>query len=200
MLKPLIASAHHNIQQAQEAANHVAEHTAQHVHHAHEMDYIAYIFHSNIINIIFVAWFVIWLIKKANVKGIIEDKKTDIQKILLASDEEKNMAEEELQDAKKHVKNLDKEVRSVLLEAKNSAEAMYEKIKTDTKKRADEINSSLERMVEAEKKSASEELSNNLAEAAFDIAETHIKKSLNADMHNKHINEFIDSLDEKKVN
>lgn len=202
LIKPLIASAQYNIekiaQHTAEHSHHAAEHVAQHGHHG-EFDLVAYILHSNIINILFVAWFILWIFRKFDIISKIKEKRDTVAQIIAASEEEKSMAEDELQDAKSHVKNLDKEVRSVLLEAKNSAEAMYEKIKSDTKKRADEIQSSLERMSDAEKKSASEELSQKLTEEAFGVAEKHIKNSLTDEMHNKHINDFIDSLDEKKV-
>lgn len=193
MFKPLIASAQHHIE-------HASHHVAEHSHHGAEaFDFVAYILHSNIINMFFVAWFIVWIFKKFKIVSLIENKRDDITQVIMASEDEKEFSEQELKDAKKHVKSLDKEVREILLEAKNSAEAMYTKIKSDTKKRTDEIHTSLDKMIESEKKSASEKLAHNLTESAFEVAESHIKRSLNDEMHNKYIDNFIDSLDEKKV-
>ena len=39
----------------------------------------------------------------------------------------------------------------------------------------------------------------NITDAAFFVAEDHIKNTINNDLHQKYINEFIDSLQDIKI-
>ena len=194
MIRPILAT----VQNMHEATNEAAQHVATHGGAEH-MGFVSYILHSNVINMIFVFCFLVWMFKKANVLGILKNSQEKIKAKIVKAEEEKSTAQKNLQQAKENVKDLEEQVKKILFEAKNSAESIYEKIQNDTEEKVAEIQKNLNRMLEVEKKSATEEVVTHLSKEAYKLAKVKIKESLTDELHHKYINNFIDSLNEEKV-
>ena len=193
MIRPILATVQNMPEAAHEAAQHVATHSGEH------MSFVAYILHSNIINMIFVFCFLVWMLKKIDIIGILKSSQEKIKETISKAEEEKAIAQKNLQQAKENVKDLEQQVKKILIDAKNSAESIYEKIQNDTEEKVEEIQKNLNRMVEVEEKSATEEVITHLSKEAYELAETKIKDSLTDELHHKYINNFIESLDDEKV-
>jgi F-type H+-transporting ATPase subunit b len=193
MIRPILATVENMHEATNEAAQHVATHGAEH------MSFVSYILHSNIINMVFVFCFLVWVLRKADILGILKNRQEKIKETIAKAEEEKANAQKNLQQAKENVKDLEDQVKKILVDAKNSAESLYEKIQNDTQQKVDEIEKNLNRMVEVEEKTATEEVITHLSKEAYELASTKIKAALTDDLHHKYINNFIDSLDDEKV-
>ncbi|MDD3419093.1 MAG: hypothetical protein PHE78_00670 [Candidatus Gastranaerophilales bacterium] len=190
MFTPILATI------SETATEHVVEHGA---HAAEHMSFAQYILHSNVINMVFVFCFIVWVFKKADVIGLLRSKQSQIKEVIAKAEEEKVHAQSTLQHAKENVKELENQVKTILLDAKDSAESLYSKIQKDAEQKVEEIDKNLEKMIDVEEKSAAEEVINGLSKEAYELATSKIKDSLTDELHHKYINNFIDSLDETKV-
>lgn len=193
MIRPILAT----VQNMHEATHEVAQHAVS--HGGEHMDFWSYIFHSNIINMVFVFCFLVWILKKVDIVNLLKNRQEKIKETISKAEAEKAAAQKNLQQAKENVKDLEEQVQKILVDAKNSAESLYEKIQNDTQQKVEEIETNLNRMVEVEEKSATEEVITHLSKEAYELATSKIKDSLTDDLHNKYINNFIDSLDNEKV-
>ncbi len=178
------------------AVHHVAEHGAEAVHH---MSFSQYIFHSNVINWVFVVAFVIWLIKKADILGVLKSRQDQVMQNIAKAEESKLEAQKTLEEARKNTEELGSQVARIMGEAKVSAASMSEKIQKDTEQKLEEIHKNLQKTIDVEEKSAAEEILRGVSKEAFELASGKIKKALNDELHHKYINNFIDSIDETKV-
>jgi F0F1-type ATP synthase membrane subunit b/b' len=194
MIRPILATVENMHEATHEAVQHAATHGG-----AEHMSFVAYILHSNVINMIFVFCFLIWILKKSDILGVLKNVQEKIKETILKAEEEKAIAQKNLQQAKENVKDLEKQVEKILVEAKSSAESIYEKIQNDAQQKVEEIEKNLNRMIEVEEKSATEEIVTHLSKEAYELATNKIKDALGNELHHKYINNFIDSLDEKKV-
>ncbi len=194
MIRPILATVENMHEATHEAVQHAATHGG-----AEHMSFVAYILHSNIINMIFVFCFLIWILKKANILGVLKSVQEKIKDSILKAEEEKATAQKNLQHAKENAKATEEQVGKILTDAKNSAESIYEKIENDAKQKVEEIEKNLNRMIKVEEKSAKEEIVTHLSKEAYELATNKIKDALSDELHHKYINNFIDSLDEKKV-
>ena len=196
MFRPILAT----VQNIHETTHVAAEHaTAQGAEVVHHMSFVDYIFHSNVINIILVAIFVVWLCKKANIIGILKSRQEQVKQNIIKAEESKIDAEKKLEEAKENVKDLDKKTAQIMSDAENSALSMSEKIKQDTEQKIEEIEKNLQKTIKVEEKSAAEEILKGASKEAFEIASSKIKDALNDELHHKYITNFIDSIDEAKV-
>lgn len=190
MLRPLLATI------ANTAGEHVAAHGAEAVEQG---GVLAYILHSNIINMIFVAYFLIWVCKKANLIGILKGRQDQVRQIIAKAEEDKAKAEELLNKAKEETKDLENQVKKIVTDAENSAVSIHEKIQGDTTQKVEEIEKNLNKMIAVEEKAAAKEVLNDISKEAYELASGKIKEALTDELHHKYINNFIDSLDEAKV-
>ena len=162
-------------------------------------DFIGYILHSNIINLLAVAVFLVWLVKKFNLVGIIDGKIEQIKSFVKNAEQEREQAIAELKEVKNKVKNISEEKKEITQEAHKTADMYREKIEAETVQSLQEIEKNTEKFLDAEQKSLKESISREVAQDALEIAKEHIKQAITDDMQKKYINDFIDSLDEMTV-
>ena len=162
-------------------------------------DFIGYILHSNIINLLAVAVFLVWLVKKFNLVGIIDGKIEQIKSFVKNAEQEREQAIAELKEVKNKVKNISEEKKEITQEAHKTADMYREKIEAETVQSLQEIEKNTEKFLDAEQKSLKESIGREVAQDALEIAKEHIKHAINDDMQKKYINDFIDSLDGMKV-
>ena len=162
-------------------------------------DFIGYILHSNIINLLAVVVFLVWIVKKFNLVGVIDNRIEEIKSFIQNAEQSREQAILELKEVKNKVKNIPQEKREITEEAYKTANMYREKIESETVLSLQEIEKNTEKFLDAEQKSLKELISREVAQDAVNIAEEHIKQAINDDMQKKYINDFIDSLDEMRV-
>ena len=162
-------------------------------------DFIGYILHSNIINLLAVVVFLVWIVKKFNLVGVIDNRIEEIKSFIQNAEQSREQAILELKEVKNKVKNIPQEKREITEEAYKTADMYKEKIDSETVQSLQEIEKNTEKFLDAEQKSLKESISREVAKDAVSIAEEHIKQAINDDMQKKYINDFIDSLDGMRV-
>lgn len=152
---------------------------------------------TNTFNFVIFVLIFAWLFKKINVKGAIDSLQTKIIEILEAAKKAKKEANRELKEANKAVGNLEEELKIIIQDASKSAEMIGEKLLLDAKKQALNIETNALKVIDAEEKRIIARLSSKTSKASVEVAKSNIQKALeqNPGLHEKYINESIDSLD-----
>lgn len=158
-----------------------------------------YIFHSNIINMLVVFSFLVWLFKKFDLLKILKSYSEEIDQEIKKVEQDKRMAQSVLQEMKESSKEIKRNINRIINDAKSSAQVMANRIDYEKEQRINEIHQNLNKMIEIESKSMKEQITQDFSEKVYLQAEEKIKQKLNEDLHNKFINDFIDNLDEKQV-
>lgn len=162
-------------------------------------DFIGYILHSNVINLLAVVVFLVWIVKKFNLVGVIDNRIEEIKSFIQNAEQSREQAILELKEVKNKVKNIPDEKKEITDDAYRTANMYKDKIESETILSLQEIEKNTEKFLEAEQKSLKEIIGREVAQDAVSIAEEHIKQAINDDMQKKYINDFIDSLDEMRV-
>jgi len=152
---------------------------------------------SNTLNfVIFIMCFV-WLFKKIDMKGMISSLHEKIVTTIELAKIKKEEASKRLNEVEQKVKSLPEELESIIVDAKKGAEIIEKKLLEDVLKQAEGIKTNAQRVIEAEEKMLASKLTYKASKASVKIATNHIHKTLesNPALHEKYINESIDSLD-----
>ena len=164
-------------------------------HKVPAFDPIGLMLDSNVINFIMVLFLVLWLIKKANIHGLIEKKRNEIVELISRAEQIKKTERDKLNETRIKVCNADKEVAKILEEGDQVAESLSDNILTYSNKQAEEMQKKAEIAVENQKQVILDSVATKITDAAFYVAEEHIKQSMNERLHKKYIDEFIDNID-----
>ena len=152
---------------------------------------------SNLFNFtVFVIIFA-FIFKKINIKNMLEALQQKVIDLIEAAKSSREAAHSLLKEAEKSVENLDSELKVIIDDASKSAEMIGEKLLAEAKKQAQNIETNAVKVINAEEKMLTSKLTRNASKASVEIAKGHIAKSLelNPSLHEKYINESIDSLD-----
>ena len=165
------------------------------------LDIWNFIVHSNTFNFIVMVFLLAWIVKKVNVKNALEVMKNNIIDSIEKSKQEKESANKILGEAKDAVKNLDNEIKDRINQAENHAKTLAERILTETGEKVKQIEANVERVVEAEEKTISSQLTTKTVKASVELAKKHITNLLasNPQLHDKFINESIEEIDRIKI-
>jgi len=155
------------------------------------------IVHSNTFNFVIFVLILAWVFKKINIVAIISSLQEKIVKILEEAKIKKEEAKNRLAQTEKAVKNLPEELKSLIIDATKSAEGIEKKLLEDAQKQVESIKTNAQKVIEAEEKMLTSKLTQKASKASVEIARSNINKSLelNPALHEKYINESIDSLD-----
>lgn len=159
---------------------------------------IELILNSNVINFAMVAAFVVWIVKKADLSGLINKKRIEIIESINNAEEENKNKQNILSDTKIRVGNLEEEVLKITHEGEFVARNLSSNIIEGANKQAEDLHKKAEASVENQKQVIADAVMTKITNTAFYIAEEHIKQSIDERLHRKYINEFIDNLDKIK--
>lgn len=199
-LELLLASAERHLEYIDPDALHKAAEAAHDTHKvAHEMGLLDYIFNSNVINFLIVVWILVYLFKKFDILGAIPKQQQFIIDKIEHSEKIKQEAQDEYNETEEKFKNVDAESKEIVENGKSISVSLVEQIEKETEQQKEVLSEKTDKLIEAQKQQAANEITNEISRAAIYVAKEHIKKSVNEDMHDKFINEFIDNLDNVKV-
>ena len=168
-------------------------HEHSEINHAFNM-----VLDSNLINFLIVIAVVIWLFKKFNVYSLIIKKRDEILEIIKNLEKERKEKKNYLEQTKEKVKNVYQEVIKMIDEGEHVSESISERIIKDAEQQASEMMGKAHSLVESERNMASNRVMREVTNAAFIIAEQHIKEAIDDRLHQKYINEFIDNMENIK--
>ena len=163
------------------------------------MNIITLILNSNLINFIIVAGFLVWVIKKVDLAGIIAKKGAEIAESVKNSEDEKKIKQNHLGEIKVKVSNVREEAGKIVSDGEQIAKSLSDSIGSEADKHAEDLHNKALIAMEHHKQLVTGELTAQVAGAAFYIAEEHIKQAMDDRLHSKYIDEFIENLSEQEI-
>lgn len=137
------------------------------------------------------------LYKKLNVTNVVEKIKQGIINSINNVKEEQAKAKTRLAQAQKSIENIDEDIAKQLEEASQRAEGLANQILSNTNNKVQLIEKNVERVISAEEKTLSAQMTEKTLNASIELAKKHIISTLenNQDLHNKFIDESIQNID-----
>lgn len=137
------------------------------------------------------------LYKKLNISNTVEKIKQDVINTINNAKTEKENAKNKLMEAEKSIEHIDEEIKQKLSEASIKGDDIAKQILANTNEKVDLIEKNISRVISAEEKTLSAQMTQKTLDASIELAKQYIKSLLkdNMDLHNKFIDESIDSID-----
>lgn len=136
------------------------------------------------------------LFKKLNISDTVEKIKQNIIKSIEDAKLEREQAKQKLTEAQNSVVHVEEEIKERLQDAEIRAKGLAKQIQNETSLKVKLIEKNIERVIEAEEKTLSSQMSDKALKSAISLAKEHITKTLaeNPDLHNKFIEESIGEI------
>lgn len=152
-------------------------------------------FNFAILVIIFAIIFV-----KLDFGTVVEKIKKDVIEAIETAKKERDLAKKELKEAKGKVKNLDSEIKERIDTASKNAQTIAKQILNDNKSKIQQIENNANKIINAEERNLSADLTSKTIQSSVELAKKHIKGLLqeNEDLHDKYIDKSLNEID--KVN
>lgn len=164
------------------------------------MEVLSYIFKSNVINFILVVLFLYWLLFiKIDIIKFLEDKSKEIIDTIRQAESKKANAIQKLENTKESLKNIDVEMDKIVFDAHNLSDDIRAKSKEKIKKELANIEERTVALEKAHQSKAKEEVSRKVANASILVAKEYIENSLDEATHKELIYNFINDLDNMRV-
>ena len=164
------------------------------------MEFLMYIFKSNVINFVLVVLFLYWLLFiKINIIEFLENKSNEIINTIRQAENKKTDAIQKLKNTKDSLKNIDIEMDKIVFDAYNIADDIKTKSKEKTKNEVANIEERTIALEKAHQSKAREEVSRKVAIASILVAKEYIENSLDEATHKELIYNFINDLDNMRV-
>ncbi len=160
-------------------------------------DFWNLIVQSNTFNFIIMLVIFVMLWQKLDITSKVEGMKLEIAEFIEKSKREKELATKHLQDAEKSVENLDNEIKEKLDKSKLMAQNVFHEIQDMANKSIEKIEANVDKIINNETRKVNTKLSHSTADSAINLATTKLQEMFaqNPELHNKQINEAIETLD-----
>ncbi len=158
------------------------------------LDYIA---RTNLFNFVIFLSIIIFLVKKVQVGTKLEVMQTSINEQIDTSKAVKEESATKLRGIKKSLKNIEKEITSIIDTSETNAKLVGEKILQEAEKTALVIKENTEKAIENSQILLKNELLKKASLASIEVAKNHIIQELisNNELHDKLIDESIEALE-----
>ena len=158
------------------------------------LDYIA---RTNLFNFIIFATIIVLIVKKLNVKGKMESAVQEVEETINSSEETRAESEKELSVIEQSMARLSEEVDSIIEQAEENAALVGSKILSDAENSVIQIRQNAQNAIENSKILLKNDIIRRASLASVEVAKTHIIEELkrNSDLHEKLINESIESIE-----
>lgn len=152
---------------------------------------------SNTFNFVVLLIIFAVLCKKMNVADGVEKIKQGIINSINSAKEEQERAKEKLKNAEKSIENIDNDIAKQLKSASQRGEGLANQILANTEFKVQQIEKNAKRVIEAEEKTLSAEMTGKTLNSSIELAKRHIIATLenNPELHNKFIDESIENID-----
>lgn len=164
-------------------------------------DFWNLIVQSNTFNFLVMLVIFVMLWQKLDLTSKVEAMKSDIAEFIENSKREKELASLHLQEAEKSVANLDAEIREKLDTSKALAQNVFEEIQDMAQKNVAKIEANVDKIIDNETRKINSKLANTTADNAISLATGRLQEMFaqNPELHNKYINDSIETLDRIKL-
>lgn len=137
------------------------------------------------------------LFKKLNISSGIEKIKQEIINTINNAKNERENAKNKLLDAEKSIEHINEDIKQRLDDATQRGEGIARQILSNTEEQVQLIEKNISRVISAEEKTLSAQMTAKTLQASVELAKQHIKNSIanNPELHNKFIDESIENID-----
>ena len=155
-----------------------------------------YISKTNLFNFIIFLSILIFLFKKIDVVGMLENMKNAVIENIEASKTSKSESETHLKEIQEKVSHIEEEIDGIIKKSEQNAKLVGEKIIEDANHTVESIKDNSKKLVENKSALLKNDILKRASEASIEVARNHIVNELNNnyDLHQKLIDESLEAL------
>ena len=159
-----------------------------------------YISKTNLFNFIMFLSILIFLFKKIDVVGMLENMKNAVIENIEASKTSKSESETHLKEIQEKVSHIEEEIDGIIKKSEQNAKLVGEKIIEDANHTVESIKDNSKKLVENKSALLKNDILRRASEASIEVARNHIVNELNNnyDLHQKLIDESLEALNSYK--
>lgn len=159
-----------------------------------------YISRTNLFNFVIFLSILIFLFKKIDVVGMLENMKNAVIENIEASKTSKSESETHLKEIEEKVSHIEEEIDGIIKKSEQNAKLVGEKIIEDANHTVESIKDNSKKLVENKSALLKNDILKRASEASIEVARNHIVNELNNnyDLHQKLIDESLEALNSYK--
>ena len=159
-----------------------------------------YISRTNLFNFVIFLSILIFLFKKIDVVGMLENMKNAVIENIEASKTSKSESETHLKEIQEKVSHIEEEIDGIIKKSEQNAKLVGEKIIEDANHTVESIKDNSKKLVENKSALLKNDILKRASEASIEVARNHIVNELNNnyDLHQKLIDESLEALNSYK--
>ena len=159
-----------------------------------------YISRTNLFNFVIFLSILIFLFKKIDVVGMLENMKNAVIENIEASKTSKSESETHLKEIEEKVSHIEEEIDGIIKKSEQNAKLVGEKIIEDANHTVESIKDNSKKLVENKSALLKNDILRRASEASIEVARNHIVNELsnNYDLHQKLIDESLEALNSYK--
>ena len=159
-----------------------------------------YISKTNLFNFIIFLSILIFLFKKIDVVGMLDNMKNVVIENIESSKTSKSDSETHLKEIEEKVSHIEEEIDGIIKKSEQNAKLVGEKIIQDANHTVESIKDNSKKLVENKSALLKNDILRRASEASIEVARNHIVNELNNnyDLHQKLIDESLEALNSYK--
>ena len=159
-----------------------------------------YISRTNLFNFVIFLSILIFLFKKIDVVGMLDNMKNVVIENIEASKTSKSDSETHLKEIEEKVSHIEEEIGGIIKKSEQNAKLVGEKIIQDANHTVESIKDNSKKLVENKSALLKNDILKRASEASIEVARNHIVNELNNnyDLHQKLIDESLEALNSYK--
>lgn len=159
-----------------------------------------YISRTNLFNFVIFLSILIFLFKKIDVVGMLDNMKNVVIENIEASKTSKSESETHLKEIEEKVSHIEEEIDGIIKKSEQNAKLVGEKIIQDANHTVESIKDNSKKLVENKSALLKNDILKRASEASIEVARNHIVNELNNnyDLHQKLIDESLEALNSYK--
>ena len=159
-----------------------------------------YISRTNLFNFVIFLSILIFLFKKIDVVGMLENMKNVVIENIESSKTSKSDSETHLKEIEEKVSHIEEEIDGIIKKSEQNAKLVGEKIIQDANHTVESIKDNSKKLVENKSALLKNDILRRASEASIEVARNHIVNELNNnyDLHQKLIDESLEALNSYK--
>ena len=159
-----------------------------------------YISRTNLFNFVIFLSILIFLFKKIDVVGMLDNMKNAVIENIESSKTSKSDSETHLKEIEEKVSHIEEEIDGIIKKSEQNAKLVGEKIIQDANHTVESIKDNSKKLVENKSALLKNDILRRASEASIEVARNHIVNELNNnyDLHQKLIDESLEALNSYK--
>lgn len=155
-----------------------------------------YISRTNLFNFVIFLSILIFLFKKIDVVGMLDNMKNVVIENIESSKTSKSDSETHLKEIEEKVSHIEEEIDGIIKKSEQNAKLVGEKIIHDANHTVESIKDNSKKLVENKSALLKNDILRRASEASIEVARNHIVNELNNnyDLHQKLIDESLEAL------